>query len=97
MCVAYDSDIDHVVDTLLQLAKETKRVLNSPKALVRVNELLDSSIQVSLLVWIAKPEFNEEIMDTLNRGILKRFREHNIEIPFPQREITMHAPPTRAP
>ena len=91
--VAYDSDIDHVIDTLLQLAKETKRVLDTPKPLVRVNELLDSSIQVTLLVWIAKPEFNEEIMDTLNRGILRRFREQNITIPFPQREVTMHSAP----
>lgn len=89
--VAYDSDIEHVIETLLHLAKETKRVLNTPKAVVRVNELLDSSIQVTLLVWIAKPEFNEEVTDLLNRGILQRFKERNIDIPFPQREITMHS------
>ena len=90
--VAYDSDIDLVKDVLLEMAAKTKRVLKTPKSLVRVRELQDSAIQVTLLVWIPKPEFYDEVLDFLNQQILKQFRKKNIQIPFPQREVTLLPP-----
>ena len=89
MGVAYDSDLTRVRETLLLLASETKRVLKTPKPIVRFTELQDSSIGVVLQVWIGKPEYHEEVQDALNVQILLKFREANIAIPFPQREVTM--------
>ena len=87
--VAYDSDMDKVRETLLDLAANTKRVLKTPRPVVRVRALQDSSITVTLLVWIAKPEHQDEVLDRLNCEILARFREEGIQIPFPQREVKM--------
>lgn len=87
--VAYDSDMQVVRDTLLDIALNTKRVLKSPKSIVRVNTFGDSSINVTLLVWIGKPEVEEPVLDALNTAIIERFREANIQIPFPQREVAI--------
>jgi MscS family membrane protein len=87
--VAYDSDMDAVRACLLTLAKQVPRVLKAPKPIVRVHELQDSCVALTLRVWIGKPEWKDEVLDTLNCQILVAFREAGISIPFPQREVQM--------
>ena len=50
----------------------------------------DSSITLELGFWIDDPKNGTlGLRSDINRAILRRFREAGIEIPFPQREVTV--------
>ncbi|MFC3098647.1 mechanosensitive ion channel family protein [Alteraurantiacibacter palmitatis] len=86
--VSYGSDIDLVEKLLLQATDEVPRVLDEPKPRVLLMGFGDSSIDFELRFWISDPE---EGMSNIRSDVLKRvwhlFREHGVEIPFPQRDL----------
>ncbi len=90
--VAYGSDVELVTQTRLDVAREAKGVLNRPDAEVRFLEFGDSSLNFELLVWSAEPPNYHRLRSQLNYAIDKAFREHDIEIPFPQRDIHIKTP-----
>ena len=47
----------------------------------------DSSWDMKLLVWVANVKEHYNILNQLNQAIVHKFREYDIEIPFPQRDI----------
>jgi small-conductance mechanosensitive channel len=85
--VAYDSDIQRVVDTLLQAASSVKDILDSPPARVHMVGFGDSSINMELLAWIDRPHDHPRIRSNINFQIQKLFQANGIVIPFPQRDI----------
>jgi small-conductance mechanosensitive channel len=85
--VAYDSDIDKVIDTLKEIAAENKYIVDDPAARVRIRGFGDNAINLELLGWIKRPADRGLTVHRLNYKIIKRFREENIEIPFPQRDL----------
>lgn len=85
--IDYDADLQAAKQVLLDMA-EDERVLKDPAPAVVVAALGDSSIKMSLRVWVNTGDywsltfkFNEEIRDRLQKA--------NIAIPFPQRVIRM--------
>lgn len=90
--VAYGSDVELVTQTLLDVAHEAKGVLNLPDAEVRFLEFGDSSLNFELLVWSDEPPNYHRLRSQLNYAIDKAFREHDIEIPFPQRDVHLKTP-----
>ena len=85
--VAYGSDVSTVRETLLRVAGATEPVLRDPKPEVRFESFGDSSLDFSLLVWIADPREDLRIASELRFAIDAAFREAGIEIPFPQRDV----------
>lgn len=85
--VAYDSDIDRVIETLEELAKDNEKVVDEPASRVRIRGFGDSSINLELLCWIKRPAERGAVIHDLNRQLIKRFRENQIEIPYPQRDV----------
>ena len=90
--VAYGSDIELVTQTLLDVAREAKGVLTFPDAEVRFLEFGDSSLNFELLVWSDEPPNYHRLRSQLNYAIDKAFRAHDIEIPFPQRDVHLKTP-----
>ncbi len=88
--VAYKEDPEKVKKILLEIAKDTKGILNMPEPEVLFSEMADSSINFILRVWtdkyINKPAVLKSI---LYFEIFKRFKDAGIEIPFPQRDINI--------
>ncbi|HSG55590.1 MAG TPA: mechanosensitive ion channel domain-containing protein [Paracoccaceae bacterium] len=88
--VSYDSDLAEVEDLLLQATFEVPRVLNEPPPKVLLMGFGDSSVNFELRFWIRDPE---EGMSNIRSDVLKRvwqlFKENGIEIPFPQRDLTL--------
>ncbi len=86
--VAYSSDAVKVQEILLSVAAEQPGVLREPQPEVLFEEYGDSSLNFNLLVWtrefITRPI---ALRSNLNFAIQKKFREHGIEIPFPQRDL----------
>jgi MscS family membrane protein len=85
--VAYDSDIDKVIETLKDIAKENERVVDEPSSRVRIRGFGDNAINLELLCWIKRPAERGAVIHRLNHQLIKRFRKEHIEIPFPQRDL----------
>lgn len=92
--VAYSSNLETVLQALQEVADENKDVLTNPRAEVHLISFGDSSWNMQLRCWIADVKDYPRLRNELNQAIVKTFRAHHIEIPFPQRDIHLrHAPP----
>lgn len=85
--VAYGSDVEKVRSLLLQCAGEHPMVSKKMQSLVFFNDFGDSSLQFQLHFWVLDVWRIELIKSELRFAINKLFKENNIEIPFPQREV----------
>ncbi len=85
--VAYGSDLRLVEKTLLRVAAENQALARKPEPRVRVRSFGDSAISFQLLVWVRDPRHKGLETHNLLKMIYAAFAEHNIEIPFPQRDI----------
>lgn len=85
--VAYGSDTELVKKLLLQVAKENIYVLKYPSSRIRLISFGESSLDFELLFWSRNFIVIEDVKSDLRFAIDKAFRENNIEIPFPQRDI----------
>ena len=87
--VSTDADPDHVTETLLRAAEDVQFVLEEPKPTVQFMEFADSSLDFRLLVWSDKPRRHHVVKSAIRYNIHRLFKEAGIEIPNPQREITI--------
>ena len=84
--VAYGSDVELVRETLLEIAGNHPKVLKYPKYDVLFSDFGDSALVFNLRFWSNLNDFfaaETEIRFEIDR----LFRERNIEISFPQRDI----------
>lgn len=103
--VAYDSDLETVKQVLLEVAENERLILETPAPCVRYREFGDSAIVAQLQCHIKNPGLLDSARHNLIERIDDRFREEEIKIPFPQREVTFFeagntvsiddSPPTR--
>ncbi|MEP6944520.1 MAG: mechanosensitive ion channel domain-containing protein [Acidobacteriota bacterium] len=88
--VGYDSDVDLVSRLLIEVGEENDDVLIDPKPAVRLIAFGESSIKFELWVWtVAGVHRPGAFKSGVNFAICRKFREHNIEIPFPQRDLNL--------
>ena len=90
--VSYNSDLDAVLEALREVADENKDVLATPASDVLLKEFGDSSWNMQLRVWIDSPQKQFRVRSAINCAIVRKFRERNIEIPFPQRDLHLRSP-----
>jgi len=84
--VAYGSDIELVRTILLQIAQDAPNVLRYPRPDVIFTDFGDSALIFVLRLWTDIDHMLEVDTDVRFR-IDKNFKENNIEISFPQRDI----------
>lgn len=85
--VAYSSDMDRVVEVLKEIAGENEIMVDNPAPRVRLRGFKDNSIRLDFMGWIDRPEDRGRAIHQLLMEIIRRFREEDIEIPFPQRDL----------
>ena len=85
--VAYGSDTQKVKDLLIKVAANNQSVLDYPKPFVRFVNFGDSSLDFELFFWSRNLMFIENTKSDLRFDIDNIFRENNITIPFPQRDV----------
>lgn len=85
--VAYGSDTALVTKLLLKAADDHPEVLKDPKPDVLFREFADSSLNFWLRVWTISPMGRFKVISDLNYAIDAAFRENNVTIPFPQRDV----------
>lgn len=83
--VDYQADLQKAREVLLELAKD-ERVLTDPAPEAVISTLGDSSITVSLRVWVKTADY-WTVMFMFNELSRDRLKAAGIDIPFPQRVI----------
>ncbi|WP_095188016.1 mechanosensitive ion channel family protein [Pseudomonas sp. Irchel 3E19] len=83
--VDYEADLQKARQVLLDLAKD-ERVLQDPAPQAVISTLGDSSITVSLRVWVKTADY-WDVMFMFNEQSRDRLKTAGIDIPFPQRVI----------
>lgn len=94
--VAYNSDMDKVTALLTGIAANHSKVLKNPPPKVLFNDFGDSSLELTLVFTMNRSFEANAVKSDLRFNILARFRKEGIEIPFPQRVVTMQALPPEA-
>ncbi len=92
--VDYDTDLLVLTEALLTAARQEPQVLSTPPPEVWFSAFGQYALEFELLVWINEPDDNEPIRSSLNYRIAYEFRERNIKIPFPTRELIFKNPQT---
>ncbi len=85
--VAYGSDIQLVKASLLECALAHSKVSKKPLPFVRFNNFGNSSLDFQLFFWTRKNFEVPTIQSDLRFMIDEKFRENQISIPFPQRDV----------
>jgi small-conductance mechanosensitive channel len=87
--VGYGSDAALVTRLLLEVCRANKLVLAEPPPIVFFRAYGDSALNFTLRVYLPSPDPAQRTQATheLNSAIFETFKEHGIEIPFPQRDL----------
>lgn len=99
--VAYGADLELAMRLMTEAAAEVPRVQKDPAPAAFLAAFADSSVNLTLGYWVGDPE-NGLLgpRSAINLGIWRKFGEHGIDIPFPQRELRIvheGGAPQRAP
>mgnify|MGYP000542505964 FL=1 len=85
--VAYGSDVKLVEKLLLEAAKNNTSVLENPSPIVLFTNFGDSALEFRVAFTIRNSFQVRFVQSDIRFEIDRLFRENNIEIPFPQRDI----------
>lgn len=86
--VSYSEDPEVVKQLLAEVMDEHPGILKNPPPDVWFEGFGDSSLDFNLMVWtsmyVQRPE---ALRSQLYFSVFKKFKEHGVEIPFPQRDL----------
>ena len=85
--VAYGSDTQTVKQVLLEVASGHKLLRKYPQPQVLFQDFGDSSLDFTLRVFLKNIDDRHRVGSDLRYDIDRVFREYNITIPFPQRDL----------
>ncbi len=93
--VSYGSDVELVKRVLIDVAHAHPEVIKDPPPqmenvtvpFVRFTDFGESSLDFELYAWIPDSFQRFDIASDLHFMIWHKFKEHSIEIPFPQRDV----------
>ena len=95
--ISYDDDPELAMQLMVESAREHSRVLKSPEPVARLLKFGDNGIELELRVWIEDPENGiANVTSDINLAFWKRFKQHDITIPFPQRDVRLVDKPASA-
>ena len=86
--VAYGTNPDLVKRLLLEIASAHLKVLEDPEPVVLLRGFGESALKFELRAFITE-KFSLNVQSELNFEVLKVFEKHNIEIPYPKRDLNL--------
>ncbi len=86
--VAYDSDLDQALSLMEQAAAGAARVSAEQPPFAVLQRFGADGLDLEVGFWIEDPENGRgAVVSEVNRAIWRAFKEHQISVPFPQREV----------
>ena len=90
--VSYSTDLDQAIALCIGAAADVERVLSDPKPVCLLRGFGDSSVDLEVRFWITDPENGvANITSQVLMNVWRRFKENDIEIPFPQRDLNLRS------
>jgi len=86
--IGYGDDMTRAMQVIGEVVKADTRVLPEPEPLIAVAELGDSSVNLVVRPWVKGSDYWPTRFD-LTKNIKAALDQNGIEIPFPQRVVTM--------
>lgn len=84
--VAYGTDVEAAKDIVMSLVNKHEKILTDPAPFIRMTDMADSSLKITLRVWVESANYWDVKFD-LTENINKAFAEHHIAVPFPQMDV----------
>lgn len=92
--VAYGTDLSQLAPALVAAVRTVPRVLEDPAPAVQLDAFGADGLELALAFWIADPENGSaNVRSDVNRTILAVLTDHQVSIPYPQRELRWVKPP----
>ena len=89
--IDYGDDADKAMDIILKCAAADERVLKDPEPWVRVVNLNDSSVDITMRIWCNAADY-WDLKFAMTKGVKEAFDQAGISIPYPhQVEISKPA------
>ena len=85
--VEYGTDFQQARTILMEIINEDTRILKDPAPFVEVGALADSSVNITVRVWVNASDYWAVNVD-MNKNVYATFNEKGISFPFPQ--LTVH-------
>ena len=90
--IAYNSDVEKAMELCTTAANSVDRVIENPEPVCHLRNFGDSSVDLEVRFWISDPSSGvKNVESDVNLAIWKLFQQHNIEIPFPQRDVNVRS------
>jgi small-conductance mechanosensitive channel len=91
--ISYNSEVPVAMRLAVEAAGTVSRILEVPKPTCLLKEFGDSAVNLELRFWIQDPaNGTANVRSEVMLRIWDLFREHGIEFPFPQRDLTLRNP-----
>jgi small-conductance mechanosensitive channel len=88
--VGYATDVEKLLPDLVAIARRNPRVLSDPQPNALLVAFADSGIDLEIGFWIQDPEQGTgDVRSAVSLAILSELRARGVEIPFPQRQVTL--------
>ena len=88
--VAYDSNVIHVRELLHDIVASQVEIMKDPQPIIFFEQFGDSCLNFRLLLYLSSPDNRLKVTHEIHEKILLTFKEHGIEIPFPQRDLNIN-------
>ncbi|WP_462317096.1 mechanosensitive ion channel family protein [Marinilabilia sp.] len=89
--VAYGSDVRLVEKLLIESAMEQQEVIDKPRPFVLFRDFGNSSLDFRVYFWVEEVFYVELLKSKIRFSIDDKFREHGVQIPFPQRDLHLRS------
>lgn len=87
--VGYKEDTDRAKEVILNAALADKRIEQDPAPFVAVSELAESTVKITLRIWVKTDDYWDVNFVTIDR-VKKALDEHHISIPYPQQDVHIY-------
>jgi small conductance mechanosensitive channel len=87
--IGYADDFEKAKQIIMDFLKEDERVHKDPEPFVRVGNLGDSSVDITVRAWVDTAEYWNLNFDMIEK-VKKEFDEQGVSIPFPQRDVHIY-------
>lgn len=84
--IGYGDDFDKAKGIIMDIIKADERIMKDPEPFARVGNLGDSSVDITVRVWVKTAEYWDVNWDLIE-NVKKQFDAQGISIPFPQRDV----------
>ena len=84
--VSYNDDLDKAMRLIGEEVAKESRALTDPEAVIMVDNLGDSSVDIICRVWVDRADYFA-VKWALTKAVKERFDAENVSIPFPSRTV----------